>query len=165
MPEIGEFKHGREIGYTQNQKYVWHACKDCGKERWVRLIGESPRSDLCLPCGYIERVGKYTGANATFWKGGRKVLRGYVYLMRKEHPYATSKGYVFEHRLVMEEVLGRYLERHEIVHHLNGITDDNRKENLALVTRANHPLQTLKQLWQKRIRELEAELSQQRMTI
>jgi len=51
-----------------------------------------------------------------------------------EHPRATTGNYVFEHVLVMEELLGRYLLPGENVHHRNGVRDDNRPENLELWT-------------------------------
>lgn len=63
---------------------------------------------------------------------------GYVSLMRPEHPNATKDGYVLEHRLVMETHLGRTLEAHEDVHHLNGIRHDNRPENLVVQTHSEH---------------------------
>lgn len=67
------------------------------------------------------------------WKGGRIARSGgYVYLRAKGHPYAAVWGYVAEHRLVMEQHLGRYLLPGEVVHHRNKRKDDNRIENLEL---------------------------------
>src|SRR5205823_5103158 len=54
-----------------------------------------------------------------------------------DHP-RERKQFVYEHILVMEQYLGRYMERDEVVHHINEIRDDNRIENLKLMTRAQH---------------------------
>jgi len=81
----------------------------------------------------------YKKGNKNFWKGGKyRTTAGYVYRYSPNHPHATKSGYVLEHRLVMEKHLGRYLKKKdpickdEQIHHINGIKDDNRIENLEL---------------------------------
>lgn len=63
---------------------------------------------------------------------------GYVLVYDPSNPSSDRSGYVLEHRLIMEQHLGRYLTHDEIVHHLNEDKSDNRIENLELVTRSNH---------------------------
>lgn len=76
------------------------------------------------------------------WKGGRiKDTNGYILILSPNHPYADRKGYVFEHRLVMEKHLGRTLLPKEVVHHINEIRDDNRIENLMLFRNCGYHLQ------------------------
>lgn len=85
------------------------------------------------------------GHLAPGWKGGRYTTERdkYIYVWAPDHPNAKKSGkgtggYVLEHRLVMEKVLGRYLLPEEDVNHINGIKDDNRPENLALVSHFAH---------------------------
>ncbi len=58
--------------------------------------------------------------------------RGYIYEKCPDHPACNNKGYVRQHRLVIERSIGRYLTGTEVVHHKNKNTSDNRLENLQL---------------------------------
>ena len=71
---------------------------------------------------------------------GRYVnAHGYVLLYKPDHPRAhTMKGYVMEHRYLMEQQIGRYLRADEHVHHLNHDRSDNRLENLLIVDPVEH---------------------------
>lgn len=82
------------------------------------------------------------GVNNPHWKGGRYIKEGYVMVrLEPEDPFYLmqgSDGYTREHRLVMAKHLGRLLHTWEVVHHINGIKDDNRLENLQLFNDNGH---------------------------
>ena len=66
------------------------------------------------------------------WKGGIKMDRfGYRHIRKPTHPRQVN-GYIPEHRFIMEDHIGRFLSSEEVVHHINGIKNDNRIENLLL---------------------------------
>lgn len=81
-----------------------------------------------------------SGPKSGRWNGGRhrNPYTGYIDIQRPDHPCSDPKGRVYEHRYVMEQFIGRYLEKNEEVHHINGIRDDNRIENLSLETQKTH---------------------------
>ena len=80
------------------------------------------------------------GPDSPHWRGGRRRNgHGYVsVLVGSDYPGAHPDGYIREHRFVMQEALGRPLLDDEVVHHINGVKDDNRLSNLELMTRGKH---------------------------
>ena len=72
------------------------------------------------------------GSSHANWKGGRYERLGYVFVLEPQHPRANESGYVREHILVVEAAIERQLTWDEVIHHINGVRNDNRPENLYL---------------------------------
>lgn len=148
MPQLGEIQKGQDIGKSQF-KYIWAACIDCGKERWVRFVNGKPMHLRCHACSMKSEVRKrglkhISGQANPNWKGGRNREHGYIVIKLQPDDFFYSmtnkKGYVFEHRLVVAKALGRCLHPWELVHHKKGYAkDDNRyPKTLQLVMEGQH---------------------------
>lgn len=116
--------HSRFLGniYRKNQRFCSRKCAAPYLRRTVEVL---------------------EGPSHPSWKGGRIKRKGYVWINLPGHHSLAGKGahrrYVREHRVVMEGVLSRNLEPNEVVHHKNGIKDDNRPENLELWSHGHPP--------------------------
>ena len=84
MPEIGEIKKGREIGSKQqSEQFIWQACIDCGKQRWLQLHTTKRwnYTGRCHHCNGVNaprnNTGKY-GEASRRWRGGRSKTGGYI---------------------------------------------------------------------------------------
>lgn len=149
MPAFGDIRYGRDIGKSLTTsmagvRFVWAPCPICGLGKWVDCPSHREGKRLRhSQCDDSLRSRRISGQRHPRWKGGRfRHAKGYVWRwLSPEDPLyamANCRGYVLEHRYVVAVTLGRPLGRQEIVHHINGKTDDNRCENLELTDRLKH---------------------------
>lgn len=80
----------------------------------------------------------------------KKRTDGYICVYFPDHPCSNKDGYIMEHVLVAEALLGRHLNNNECVHHINRKRDDNRKENLKVMTKSQHMAFHSKERWDKK---------------
>lgn len=88
---------------------------------------------------FANRSKAHKGDKCPRWKGGtRKTRKGYRQILMPQHKRADSCGYVMEHIVVFEKESGISVPDDCCIHHLNGIKDDNRIENLCMMTHSSH---------------------------
>ena len=119
--------------YFKAQRVKHHFCNSKCEGKWKTgknhpLYGKKHTEETRVKMSLV-KIGK----NNSRWNGGKtKDGNGYILVKNYDHPNCNTRGYIREHRIVMEKKLGRYLTKEEIIHHKNGVVDDNRIENLKL---------------------------------
>ena len=121
-------------------EYPKSAKEKISKAHKGKIVSEETRRKM----SYADKVGGI----------GHKKKRedGYIAIYFPDHPESSKDGYIMEHILVMEALIGRHLKDNEVVHHKNGIRDDNRKENLKLMDFREHARYHMEQRYDKKRR-------------
>jgi len=128
------FKKGHKQGHHFPKGHIpWNK----NKKGVMPIPWNKNTKGLCKPNSGSFKKGQ-RGNKAGHWKNGKiKDNQGYVHIFQPFHPFATKTGYVRRSHLVMEKKIGRFLKPEEIVHHINGIRNDDRPENLKLFKNAS----------------------------
>jgi len=129
---------------NENRASINHECERCGKVFWdypSNIRGRSGRHRRF--CSIECRRQALSGGKHYSAKGRYKNTVGYwllrEWLVPDEYKsMLTTSNHVLEHRLIMAQKLGRPLKSYEVVHHINGVKDDNRIENLELHPQLDH---------------------------
>lgn len=133
--EVVKKPHDKE--YITNYKFGTTSCEGCGKT----FLRSYPKQYMCPDCRKLyKKPKKILTIPERLENGDRKIdhRSGYVYVYAPEHPEANTRGYVYEHRVVAEQSIGRRLLENEVVHHKDEVRSNNNPDNLQVMDKADH---------------------------
>lgn len=116
-----------KIKPRQKKVFVGLTCAGCGGTFFVS--GHNKKEKIRKFCS---RACSFKYRRDNIKEGRTSCGNGYVLIKCSKHPMANNRGYIYLHRLVMEEKIGRYLTQDEVVHHIDGNKKNNSIENLML---------------------------------
>lgn len=128
----------KRLRYVERNKKE-KICKFCNSN-FLSFNNAMYCSPACISRGTINKRKKFISIPDCLESSSRKLDKtlGYVRVYAPMHKEANTWGYVYEHRVVAEQILNRSLLDGEIVHHKNGKRWDNRTENLEVMNKIDH---------------------------
>lgn len=158
---VKDYKSGKST-YQISNEYKITILRVCKAIKGAGIDLRKNRESLRL--AYVQgRMSKNKKwRNISEW-GEKRILdtrSGYVFIRCPDHYSKPANGYVREHLLVWERHNKKRLPKGWHIHHINGVKDDNRPENLLALSAKNHA-NFIPKLYEK-IKELEDELEYER---
>jgi transposase-like protein len=170
---VSEYVEGKTPIRLLAKKYgisdgkMYYILRDAGCEfshKWRKEMSDERRAQISrthkgkiLSEEQRRRISECNSCNYNGMNGYGHIKRhncGYIQAYAPKHPNANSDGYVMLHTVLIERVIGRYLTKDEVVHHINHIRDDNRIENLRLMNKHEHMKMHMIERYEKRRNDL-----------
>lgn len=130
----GEFKEYLIKEYSEKMRSMTSIAKELGIS-WVIVSRYLDKYEIPKRT----KSEQQSGERSVGWKGGiHKKSNGYIEIYCPSHPNANKRKSVYEHQLVAEKKLGRYLKNGEVVHHIDMNKSNNAVDNLIVLTNQNH---------------------------